>query len=605
MRAKIVTRNEAIKLREAHRAAGKRVGFTSGVFDIVHPGHVEYLEAARAQVDVLIVGVNSDSSVKANKGDLRPINGEGQRAEVLAGLQAIDAVFVFDESNNNTNVQLLKPDLYLKAGDYSAEQLSSKALVEEYGGRVQLVPFRAGLSTTDIIERISASSRTEGGLETKYERRPAVFVDRDGTINEHVEYLSDPKLFKEIPGSFAALKKLRDLGYRIIIVTNQPGIGLGYFSREDFFAVNREMMKQASRSGLAIDRIYFCPHSKADGCDCRKPATRFLARAEQDLNVDLARSFVIGDMSSDVQLGKNGGCGTVLVKTGRGGDDGICDAKADYEASSLEKAAEWISQHGRPAKSPGDRTAQIGSVKANDQGELDVLSRVSGTLGHDFNTLLGSILGCATLIAQKTSGRDGKSSVEDLLEILRKATNRGLALSKRLIAVAGEGETARTRKTLLSCVEAVVELLASTHGDECLIEVVAPSDVEVEVADFTVVQMLLELCENALDAMHGLPERFILFHVERVELRDEARALDLHPGTYGRVSLIDHGEGFDATAPQSVFQAPQAGKAGSLGRGLGLSMLMAKAVMKKHGGTVTVASRRQAGTNISLYFPAA
>lgn len=587
-----------MKLREAYRAAGKRVGFTSGVFDILHPGHVEYLEAARAQVDALIVGVNSDSSVKANKGDSRPINGESQRAEVLAGLQAIDAVFVFSELNNNTNVQLLKPDLYLKAGDYSAEKLTSKAIVEEHGGSVQLVPFRAGASTTDIIDRISVSARTESGSEIKHERRPAIFVDRDGTINEHVEYLSDPKLFKEIPGSFAALKQLQDLGYRIVVVTNQPGIGLGYFSREDFFAVNREMMRQASRAGLAIDRIYFCQHSKADGCDCRKPATRFLVRAEHDLNVDLANSFVVGDMSSDVQLGKNGGCRTVLVKTGRGGDDGICDAKADFEAPSLEKAAEWIAQQGKVGVGAG-RAAQ--RQPSQGHAELDVMSKLAGTIGHDFNALLGSVLGCATLIGQKTSGRDGRSSVEDLLEMLRKAANRGLALSKRLVAVAGESDTDLTRKTLLSCVEAVVGLLASTHGDECLIEVMAPSDVEVEIADFTVVQMLLELCENSLEAMQGLPERFILFHVERLELGDEARSLDLQPGTYGRVSLIDHGEGLDITEPQSVFQP---GKAGSLGRGLGLSMLMAKSIMKKHGGTVTVASRRQAGTNISLYFPA-
>jgi histidinol-phosphate phosphatase family protein len=425
-------------------------------------------------------------------------------------------------------------------------------------------------------------------------------VDRDGTINEHIEYLSDPKLFREIPGSFAALKRLRELGYRIVVVTNQPGIGLGYFSREDFFAVNREMMKQATRAGCALDRIFFCPHSKADGCACRKPGDYFLKRAEAELNVDLSQSFVIGDMSSDVQLGKNGGCRTILVKTGRGGDDGICEAKADYEASSLKEAAEYIAQQGTPQISE--------SVVASRTGDAEVvaaITKLSSSVGHDFNTILGSILGCATLIAQKTTGRDGTSAVREVLDILRKAANRGLALSKRLIAVTGEDESVRTRKSLRSCVQAVVDLLKSTHGDECHIEVVAPSDVEVEVADFTVVQMLLELCENSLDAMQGLPERFILFHLDTVHLTDDSKLLDLKPGKYGRVSLIDHGDGYAPAETETVVRPISAAKTSGLGRELGLSMLMAQSVMKKHGGTVTLASQRKAGTNISLYFPAA
>ncbi len=600
MREKIVTRERAAELREEFRRAGKRVGFTSGVFDILHPGHVDYLENARAQADVLIVGLNSDASVRANKGEQRPVNGEEQRAEVLAGLQSVDLVFVFGERNNNQNVELLKPDLYLKAGDYDESQLSSKPLVESHGGEVRLVPFRTGLSTSAIIDRIVAAVLTADGPAIAYGQRPAVFVDRDGTINEHVEYLSDPKLFKEIPGSFAALKTLRDAGYRIVVVTNQPGIGLGYFSREDFFAVNREMMRQATKQGLSIDKIYFCPHSKSDSCECRKPLPHFLRRAERELNVDLTQSFMIGDMSSDVQTGKNGGCRTILVKTGRGGDDGICEARADVEVASLAQAAAWIAQQG-PVKigpAPGPAVPQRGAVE-------EAVTKLSGTLGHDFNTILGSILGCAALIGQRTAGRDGKSSVGDILSMLRKAANRGLALSRRLMTVAGRDEDEKTRKSLRSCVDAVAELLASSHGQECHFEVLCPEDVEVELADSTVAQMLLELGENALDAMQGLPERFILFHVDRVEVQQDAALLEVAPGTYGRVSIVDHGDGAEPFDDDGVVQTNVSSKSAHLGRGLGLSMLMAKSVMKKHGGTVTLASRRKAGTNISLYFPVA
>ena len=601
MQGKIVTREELVRLREELRSAGKRVGFTSGVFDIVHPGHVEYLEQARAQVDVLLVGLNSDSSVKANKGETRPIVPQRARAEVVAGMQAVDYVFIFSERNNNLNIELIKPDVYLKAGDYSPNQLTSKQIVESYGGEVKLVPFRAGLSTTEIIEKIALMAQSEEGQQIVYERRPAIFVDRDGTINEHVEYLSDPKLFREIPGGLAALARLRGLGYRIIVVTNQPGIGLGYFSREDLFAVNREMLKQASQAGCAIDKIYFCSHSKADNCECRKPSPYFLKRAEQELNIDLSKSFMIGDMSPDIQFGKNGGCRTVLVKTGRGGEDGICQVAPDYEAPNLAEAAAWIEKQGAVVTVPYG-----GAVKKEPNlgdNSLTVSDRLATTIGYDFNTLLGSILGCAALIGQKTSGRDGVSSVDDVLEILRKATNRGLALSKKLLSSARNNEFTRARKSLLSCVNAVVELVSSTRRGECQIEVLCPQDVEVKIADFTVVQMLLELCENSLDAMQALPERFILFHIDRVQLADDANLLGLAPGIYGRVSIVDHGEGINDDPRMVAVQPSFSTNTRELQGGLGRSMLMAQNVMKRHGGTLVLASRREAGTNIALYFP--
>jgi rfaE bifunctional protein nucleotidyltransferase chain/domain len=342
MKDKIIEREAAVALRETYRARGKRVGFTSGVFDILHPGHVEYLESARGLVDVLFVGINSDASVKANKGEFRPICSEGERAETLAGLAAVDHVFIFSERNNNQNVELLRPDLYLKAGDYSAEKLTSKSIVESYGGRVELVPFKGGHSTTSIIDRIKLASISDGGQEIKHQPRPAIFLDRDGTINEHIEYLSEPEKFKEIPGSFAAMRKFQELGYRIIIITNQPGIGLGYFTREDLYAVNREMMIRASKHGVSIDKIYYCPHSKADGCQCRKPGTYFIKRAESELAVDLSRSVVVGDMTSDIKLGRDAGCRTALVRTGRGGADGLYQVEAEYVADDLGGVLEWV-----------------------------------------------------------------------------------------------------------------------------------------------------------------------------------------------------------------------------------------------------------------------
>jgi D-glycero-D-manno-heptose 1,7-bisphosphate phosphatase len=604
-----ISREEAVRLRDDYRKSGRTVGFTSGVFDLLHAGHVEYLDQAAGLVDVLFVGVNADSSVKSNKGELRPINPQAQRAEVVAGLRSVGHVFSFDELNNNVNIELLKPDIYIKAGDYTVDKLTSRHIVESYGGRIEIIPFKAGLSTTSIIDKISVAAITSEGPSTPRERAPAVFVDRDGTINEHVEYLSDPKRLIEIPGSFAALKHLRDLGYRIVVVTNQPGIGLGYFSKEDFFAVNREMMRQAAAAGGAIDKIYFCPHSKAESCPCRKPEPFFLKRAAQEMNIDLDASYVIGDMTSDIQLGKNGGVRTILVQTGRGGDDGMFNVSADYVAKDLKDAAAWIEQRGgAPISNVSESTSTAAphrttDVRAPAQGSDQGVDTLATTVSADFNNIFGSILGCATLISQKTGVEAGGPVLDDVLTILRKAANRGLAISKKMNNLLWSGENSRGRKSLRGCIESVVELLSSSHGDECQIEVNCPQDIEVEMADFAIVQMLLELCENSLEAMKSLPERFIVFHVEQVELGERASSLELKPGSYAKVSLVDHGDGIEPDQREVVFQPFSSTKKRDDGTGIGLSLSMAKSVMKKHGGTITLASQPQAGTNLSLYFP--
>lgn len=600
MKVKILSREEAVTVRNALKAEGKRVGFTSGVFDILHPGHVGYLEEARALVDVLFVGINSDASVKLNKGGFRPVNSERERAEVVSGLSSVDHIFIFSERNNNLNVEALKPDLYIKAGDYSEDKLSSKQLVESYGGRVALVPFREGSSTTGVIEKIQAALLSDEGEVLRREVRPAVFLDRDGTINEHVEYLSDPKGFVAMPGAFAAIKKFQDLGYRVVVVTNQPGIGLGYFSKEDLYAVNREMLRQASQEGCAFDKLYFCPHSKSDNCSCRKPGPYFLQRAERELNLDLANSFMIGDMTSDVQCGINAGIRTILVQTGRGGSDKIYNVTASYTARDLLDAAAWIAT--QPKQSPSTPVASPTSSWP-DQPVTHAAASLAGGLHRDYSAVFGSILASADLIEQRVGGDNRGSLVADSVGLIRKAAHRGIAASKKLEVFATLSDAPRAKRSLRSCVESVIELVSSAHGKECSLELVCPHDVEVEVADFAVVQMLLELCENSLEAMQALPERFIVFHVDVVSVAREAKDLDLAPGSYARVSIVDHGDRGDTAEVDTAVKSLSTAQAKEFDRGLGLSMLMVRSVMKQHGGTIAVASRRQTGTNISLYFP--
>jgi signal transduction histidine kinase len=308
-------------------------------------------------------------------------------------------------------------------------------------------------------------------------------------------------------------------------------------------------------------------------------------------------------MTSDIQLGKNGGAHTILVQTGRGGDDGMFKVSADYVAKDLTSAAVWIEKHGATPSTPvgaseGDNASANSSPPAGDD-------KLATTVGADFNNIFGSILGCATLISQKVGVDTGSVGVDDALTILRKAANRGLAISKKMNNLLWSGESSRGRRSLRGCIDSVVELLSSSHGDECQIEVVCPQDIEVEMADFTIVQMLLELCENSLEAMKSLPDRFILFHVEHVEVGDRASALELKAGSYAKVSLVDHGDGIDPEQREVVFQPFSSAKQRDDGTGLGLSLSMAKSVMKKHGGTIALASQPQAGTNISIYFPVA
>ena len=139
-------------VREA-RAAGRRIVFTNGVFDLLHPGHVRYLQAARAHGDLLIVGLNSDASVRRNKGPERPINPEDERAEVLAALACVDAVSIFDDDTPADIIRRVQPDVLVKGSDWPADQIVGRDTVEARGGRVVLEPVEQGYSTSAIIDR--------------------------------------------------------------------------------------------------------------------------------------------------------------------------------------------------------------------------------------------------------------------------------------------------------------------------------------------------------------------------------------------------------------------------------------------------------------------
>ena len=139
---------------EALRAKGKRMVFTNGCFDLLHVGHIRYLEQAKALGDILIVGINSDRSVQALKGPLRPILPVEDRAEILSGLGCIDYITVFDEPTPLELITLLKPQVLVKGGDWTKEAVVGSEVVEGLGGKVVLLPFVEGSSTSNLIETI-------------------------------------------------------------------------------------------------------------------------------------------------------------------------------------------------------------------------------------------------------------------------------------------------------------------------------------------------------------------------------------------------------------------------------------------------------------------
>lgn len=140
---------------------GKIVAFTNGCFDILHAGHVRYLTAAKKLGDILVVGLNSDESVRKLKGCGRPVNQSADRAEVLAGLRAVDHVVIFEEDTAEEIVRQLHPDIYVKGGDYSLDRLPEAAIVASYGGRTVLVPLVEGRSTTNVIQRLRQQDKAD------------------------------------------------------------------------------------------------------------------------------------------------------------------------------------------------------------------------------------------------------------------------------------------------------------------------------------------------------------------------------------------------------------------------------------------------------------
>ena len=316
---KILT-NDAVDAWVAElRRGGRKFGYTCGAFDLLHAGHADYLARARFQCDALLVAVNSDWSIRQYKEPHRPICSELERMTVVAALASVDAVTILNDVRPLAQITRWKPDFYIKGGDYAASQLRSAEAVTEYGGQVVTIPVHHLVSTSQILDRVLAIERLalpSPLADTGAALKGIVFLDRDGTLLKETPYLSDPREAELLPGVGEGLAELQRAGYRLVIITNQQGIGLGYFSLREFIEVNATLLRLLTPFGVTISRIYYCPHSMADACDCRKPRPGMLLRALREFGETPERCFMVGDRDVDAMAGTNAGCTPVLLGAG-------------------------------------------------------------------------------------------------------------------------------------------------------------------------------------------------------------------------------------------------------------------------------------------------
>ena len=244
---------------------------------------------------------------------------------------------------------MLKPNYYIKADDYKVTDLTSRKVLEEWSGEVILIPLVKEKSTTNVIDAIVKTYCNQPisiNLEkNSAARQKAVIFDRDGIINEEIEYLHEVEKLSFIPHALDGILKMQKMGFKIVVATTQAGIGLGYFTKEDFFRVNKAILKEFNKHGIVVSKVYYCPHSIEEKCSCRKPEIGLIKKAQKDLNLNLRKCWVIGDKTSDVLAGKKSGCHTILVSSGHAGADKEFTVKPDYIASDLINAARFIQKN--------------------------------------------------------------------------------------------------------------------------------------------------------------------------------------------------------------------------------------------------------------------
>lgn len=317
---------------------------TNGVFDVLHRGHVDYLQRAAALGASLLVAVNTDASARMlGKGPERPLNHDIDRAFVMAGLASVSMVTFFDTRTPAELIRSVRPDIYVKGGDYDMETLEETRLVRSWGGQSVAIPFVDGFSTTRLVERIRRPQSAPAPL------RKAAFLDRDGVINQDKAYVHRWEDFEFVPGAIEGMRRLQAAGYALVVVTNQSGLARGYYTEAQYQQLTTTLQGELARQGVRLEGVYHCPHHPlgsvpelAIDCDCRKPAPGLLLQASRELGLAPGESLLIGDKPSDIEAARAAGVGRAYLVTSDNPESGTDPATADGHFASLLDCATHI-----------------------------------------------------------------------------------------------------------------------------------------------------------------------------------------------------------------------------------------------------------------------
>jgi len=328
----VINVGDLSRIREKHK--DKKIVFCSGSFDLTHAGHILFFEDCKKYGEILVVSVGKDSSIKKNKGEGRPIFNQHIRLKMIDSLKPVDYTYINPISVPGNKLHSiehafknLRPDVYVINED--AFDISyRKELCAKFNVKLTILPRYCpeefeGISTSKIIEKIK---NLEENSEKQNKR--AIFLDRDGVI---IDATKDFIFKKEdvffLDRTLEALQSLKEKGFLLIIVTNQPAIARGLTTEDEVKEIHKFINEKL---GNVIDRFYFCPHHPEMHpdvpehakkyrikCDCRKPMPGMLLQASKDFNINLRESWMIGDMVSDIVTGKNAGCKTMMLESSK------------------------------------------------------------------------------------------------------------------------------------------------------------------------------------------------------------------------------------------------------------------------------------------------
>ena len=328
---KIVSREVLAKIVQDLKERGAVIVTTNGSFDLLHIGHVTMLQEAKSLGDVLIVGVNSDTSVKRYKGKYRPICLQEQRAEMLAALACTDYITIFDELTPLELLEMIQPNIHVNSPEHGYECIE-REVVERYGGRIYLSRLVAGMSTSQLISRIIEVSSQESCR--------AIFLNSKNlfeSFTPHEDILN-------------VLKQFCDLDFRLFLLAYHPEIALGQRTEEEVRTMYSQLQEEFHQHRIEISQMYLCPHDP-DGtvdvyrltCACRSPKPGLLEKAVAEFNVSLARSFIISGEMTDIEMGRAVNCKTIfLTKRGHPKEHNLSSLGPNYTIEGFQEAASLL-----------------------------------------------------------------------------------------------------------------------------------------------------------------------------------------------------------------------------------------------------------------------